>query len=191
MNRTKLKPVILLVLCLSMAAFTQTALADLSWTYTGSLLTVVSFTDENGFFSYTFTRGPDPFLWGMDLSGGIVIRSYGIQAVFDPVGWESTVDNSGNITWEYVDEGTWFIEDVPVTFSLQSSISQSTMYDSTDPSYPRGVVMGGTYDMNYEYEAVGFERFHHFGPVPEPSTAILLLVAASIQGLKQLRKRKA
>jgi hypothetical protein len=165
----------------------------------GDLVAWESDTDGNGLFSYTCTKGDEPFLFGLeDGSGGIAIKSYGVLEVYNPPGWTSETGTNGYISWSYTNQGIWFIEDIPVTFSVLSSYTNTILYDRplSDPSYSRGIVFGGVYTTNHTGAAggsvpVGFESFSFLGPaIPEPSTGALLLIALIVcKGISRAKFR--
>ena len=186
----------LILIAVVMALFVcQAVQADpASTTHHGLVLTVDSYTDGFGYFSYTFTRGSEEAMFGGESgSGGITIKAYGVQNVFDPAGWQSTQSTlyaENSLQWQYVGPGEWFIDDNPIVFAYQSSITQFGVYDDgfagSNSAFPMGIVVGDIYDLNY-YPAgpVGFESFEHFGPIPEPSSMALIGI-----GLLVLMKRK-
>ncbi len=154
-------------------------------TYTGSQVTVISGDDESGGFTWEITRGPDPFLFGIDSAGigSIVLPAYGIQSVADPAGWSSVVA-ADQITWTYDGPGVWFIEGVPVTFGYQSVIFASATYDSS-------MVIGDAYDLGHNpVIGAGFEKFDSFAPIPEPGTWALLIIGAATICVSRIRRRK-
>ena len=166
--------------------FAAMIFAALLQTSEGDLVAWESETDGSGLFSYTCTKGDEPFLFGLENgSGGISIKSYGVLEVYNPPGWTSEIATNGFISWSYTNQGIWFIEDIPVTFSVLSSYTNAALYDRSlgDPIYPSGVVGGGVYTTNHigaigGVAPVGFESFSFLGPaIPEPSTGALLLIA--------------
>jgi hypothetical protein len=172
------------VCCFVLAVGATQLLGDISVNYTDPMLTVDSFTDESGFYSYTFTDGSSSELfWGLpaDIGGSIGIQSYGLEWVVDPAGWESTVDALGMISWRYTDD-TWHIRDTPVTFSYQSSISEYTINPLG------GHVVGFAYDADYNSQAVGYGSFDLLAPVPEPS--VISLYALGIVFLGWIHRRR-
>ena len=155
--------------------------------YTDSMISVDSFTDESGFYSYTFTGGTSSeIFWGFsDRLGLINIQSYGLESVVDPTGWESTVNPSGLITWSY-NSDTWHMRDSPVTFAYQSSIDQYAMYPEA------GNIAASVYDSDYNGgNIVGVQTFDHLAPVPEPSTVLLYILGAALLGtIRKMRSLK-
>src|SRR5215218_5059100 len=68
----------------------------------GRYLTVTSTDDGHGLYSYTFSRGDEPYIWGFSNTNEVILmKSYGIIETLQPPGWTSTVDSSGMITWCY------------------------------------------------------------------------------------------
>ncbi len=185
MNTHKTRLVAILIAAIAFLATAQASHAYISMTYTGSQVTVISGDDESGYFSWEVTRGPTPFLFGVDSAGlgSFNMPAYGVQSVTDPAGWSSTM-SGGQVIWTYDGPGVWFIEDVPVTFGYQSSITAASVYGS-------GIVIGDLYDLGHNpVIGVGFENFDGFAPIPEPGTWALLVMGAATICACRFRRRK-
>ena len=143
-------------------------------------LSVSSTTDGNGLFSYTFDLGSSGYVWGVS-SGGVSIQVYGIENVISPNGWSATIGTNNLITWRPID-GTAYLGQPPVTFSVQSIYSGVVNYNQTAPSspYQEGTVLGAVYTASdHQNQGGGYENFSFLGPepVPEPATLTLLSLA--------------
>jgi hypothetical protein len=179
-HANKLLLMAVLIVSGTLVAGVQSTQAYISMTYTGLMVTVESGDDESGYFSWTLTRGPDPFLWGMD-PGGVMLPAYGVQSVTDPADWTSVIIDD-TICWSYTGPGVWIIDAVPVTFGYQSSITTSRTYGQG------GNVNGAVYDLGYNpVGPVGWEKFACFAPIPEPGTIALFVVGFATMGLAAIR----
>jgi hypothetical protein len=166
-----------------------------------TFIDVLSYSSGTGYFSYSITNSsinPDFGFYLTASSGRISIQSYGVLEVESPPGWEATVNNSGLVTWRRSDSQGWWIHDTPVTFSLRSSITETTVYSQQDwlPNssvyeYPMGLITGPfTQFGNPNNGGLGTDRFSFLGPVvPEPSTVVLFAVGLSFL-LQRLRSEK-
>jgi hypothetical protein len=154
-------------------------------------LNVTSTTDGNGLYSYTFSLGNQPFVWGLGPdSGNFYLQSHGILEVITPPGWGATVDANEGISLQPI-SGLVFIGEPPVTFSVLSSSTQSVLYDGLPGSvpYPSGVIVGGFYTYpDHQHPEAAFMYFPMVGPqeVPEPASFELLVFAALIGGGRRL-----
>ena len=114
-----------------------------------------------GLFSYTFRRGDVDYVWGLGANfGRIYIQSFGVIAVWEPLGWTHSISSSGLVTWT-VTNGTVYLDE-PVTFHVQSCLTESANYPyqltlsaiiSTVFRLPEHTRLGG-----------GFQRFDFVGP---------------------------
>jgi len=147
-----------------------------------SSVSVTSSTDGNGLFSYTFNLGTSPYVWGISPDNGdIVMQSHGILDIISPPGWAATVDANELITWQPT-SGTVYVGESPLTFSVLSSYTDSTVYDQwgvEDPTYLAGLIGGSLYTISdHQGVALGYETFSFVGPqVPEPSALALGVLA--------------
>src|SRR5436190_20704860 len=99
----------------------QSALAD--------ALTVACTNDANGLYSYTFSKGAAPYVWGLTTNGlGLSLQSYGVIQTIQPPNWAASVDPSGLIVWT-VTNGIVYLDE-PVTFSVRSTFAVPRVYDS-------------------------------------------------------------
>jgi hypothetical protein len=149
-------------------------------THAQGYLSVSSTTDGNGLFSYTFDLGSSGYVWGVS-SGGVSIQVYGVENVISPSGWSATIGTNDLIIWRPID-GTAYLGQPPVTFSVQSIYSGVVNYDQTAPlsPYQKGAVIGAVFTASdHQYEGGGYENFSFLGPapVPEPTTLTLLGLA--------------
>ncbi len=150
------------------------------------LKTVGSYTDSNGFFRYTVSKGNEPFLFGGGSNLCFRVQSYGTLSAKTPAGWLPTIDSSGIVSWKFTNENVTTI-DSPIQFSLQSDITDFVNYNQSESNadYPLGIIFGNIYNTNgtlYSPNAsmstnyfatsiniAGYERFEFLGPViPEP-----------------------
>ena len=135
-------------------------------------VSVSSTTDGHGLFSYTFDLGSTSYVWGISPDNGdIYIQSHGILEVITPPGWAATVDVNEFITWQPTN-GTIYIGQPPLTFSIISSYTNSILYDqwgTSDPVYLKGLI-GGTLFTVPDHQGVGggFETFSFLGPQVAP-----------------------
>jgi len=148
-------------------------------------LSVSSTTDGSGLFSYTFNLGSSGYVWGvLTNSDGVSIQVYGVENVISPSGWSATIGANDWITWRPTD-GTAYLGQPSVTFSVQSIYSGVVNYDQTAPlsRYLKGTVLGAVYTASdHQFEGGGYENFSFLGPepVPEPRTLTLLSLAGSM-----------
>jgi len=149
-----------------------------------NLLSVTSTTDGNGLFSYTFSLGSDPYVWGLDTNGQVIIPSHGILDIAGPPGWAATIDTNDIITWQPT-SGRVFLGQPTLIFSVHSSYTNAVSYDQMQEPYQMGIVAGVAYTLpDHQALAGGFQWFSFVGPeVPEPSTISLLPLAAVSCGL--------
>lgn len=135
--------------------------------WTGALVVVESYTDGNGYYSYTFTSNGSSYVWGLSSDGGIAIRSHGVTTAYTPPGWVvEELLPSGTLRWRFTN-GTWYVEDVPVTFAIQSKYTHSALYTDaiTNDSYPSGGILGSAYSVPDHGDGfAGFDRFCLLGP---------------------------
>jgi len=139
----------------------------------GEYVSVSSTTDGHGLFSYTFDLGSPLYVWGIQPDNGdISIQSHGILEVISPPGWVATVDANEFITWQPTN-GTIYIGQPPLTFSVISSNTNSILYDQwgiSNPVYLKGIISGSLYTIpDYQGVALGFETFSFLGPQVEPT----------------------
>jgi hypothetical protein len=137
-----------------------------------------SSTDGQGLYTYTFTNDATIVVWGFDDGDAIAIPSYGVKQVFAPAAWTTAVNEVGYITFHHTN-GTYFVEDTPLTFQIESHFIQSITYTSTVPSdfFPSGTA-GDTayYKAGHGYAATGLQRFDILGPLPTPAFGTNTLV---------------
>jgi len=136
-------------------------------------VSVSSTTDGHGLFSYTFYLGSPSYVWGIQPdNGNIIIQSHGILEVMSPPGWVATVDANEFITWQPTN-GTIYIGQPPLTFSILSSQTNSILYDQwgiSDPIYMKGIIGGSLYTIpDHEGVALGFGMFSFLGPQVKPT----------------------
>ena len=81
-------------------------------------LSVTSSTDGNGLYTYTFSKGSQPYVWGLSTTTAIYLKSYGVLETSQPTNWSAKFDGSGRIVWS-VANGIAFL-DAPVTVSVRS-----------------------------------------------------------------------
>ena len=148
-------------------------------------LNVQSSSDGGGNFTYTLwgsADNPDFSFYFTPGSGTISIQACGVLGIQNPPGWQGSVQSGGLVTWQYAGPGGVWIHDVPLTFTVHSSISTATLYDG-EALYPRGIA-AGPYDEfgNPNNGGWGTESFSYLGPVvvPEPSATTILAVGAAL-----------
>jgi len=156
-------------------------------------LDVQSTSDGNGNFTYTFwgsSDNPDFSFYFTPGSGTISIQAYGVLEIQGPPDWQGTVGSDGLVTWQYAAPGGVWIDDVPLTFTLQSSIPTATLYDGAT-LYPRGIT-AGPYDEfgNPNNGGWGTESFSYLGPVavPEPSVTAILAAGVVLLAIASLKR---
>ena len=135
----------------------------------GQGLSVSSSTDGNGLYTYTFAKGPQPFVWGLSTNTAIYMQSYGVVQTTQPANWDASFDSFGRIVWS-VPNGIDYIDD-PVTVTVRSIFKTSRTYDSwgeEEPSvFRRGFVLGYAYELpNHDVLGLGLENFVFIGPDP-------------------------
>lgn len=142
----------------------------------GATLSVVSSNNGTGLFTWTFTKGDESTVWRLDGTfGSIGIQSYGVQQAFTPAGWAVTNDGSDFLQWTYTN-GTWYMEDTPVAFSIQSVFTNSTLYtNDLGNFFPNGALAGTICQSNHTPIAPGFDQFVITGPQPRPNFSSLTL----------------
>lgn len=170
-----------MLLLLAAGLIHQAALADLTMVYTGMAVTVESYTDENGYFSWTFTRGTNDYLWGLsEDSHGIWVPTVAVQNVSDPPGWQSQI--GGYVNWTYTNAGTWFIENEAITFSYQSEVAE--------PIVASGFLVGDLFNLDHSpVPASGYEWFTALMPIPEPPPSLFALLVFAAPLIAILRRR--
>ncbi len=135
-------------------------------------LSVTSSTDGNGLYTYTFSKGSQPYVWGLSTTTAIYLQSYGVLETSQPTNWTANFDGSGRIVWS-VANGIAFL-DAPVTVSVRSIFKTSRMYTNwgDDPIvFRQGFVLGQIYDItNHTVLGEGVENFASVGPDPTALT---------------------
>lgn len=147
-------------------------------------LDVQSSSDGSGNFTYTIwgsSDNPDFSFYFTPGSGTISIQAYGVLEIQSPPDWQGSVRSDGLVTWQYAGPGGVWIHDVPLTFTLHSSISTATLYDG-ETLYPRGITSGPFCEFgNPNNGGWGMETFSYVGPVvPEPSASAILAAGAAL-----------
>lgn len=115
-----------------------------------------------GLFSYTFQQGDDPYVWGISSNdnGGVAVPSIGVLEIYDAPGWTHT-NSLGWITWTFTN-GIAFLDE-PVTFSVQSCLTESASYTGTSG----GIIFGSVYELPGLTNdlGTGFQWFDYVGPI--------------------------
>jgi len=172
-----------------------TLLLVMSGLCNGALTLVDSYTDNNGFYSYTVSSADAPFLFGGDSNLCFQIQSYAVNNIIDPPGWISTINPDEIVCWRVASNNVELIDD-PLVFSLNSTMTDWTTYDEVtiDATYPKGIVVGDVYNTNgtlynisranisnglvSSVNIAGYERFSFIGPIiPEPAILTTILFA--------------
>ena len=161
----------------------------------GTFLDVQSSSDGSGNFTYTFwgsSVNPDFSFYFTPGSGTISIQAYGVLGIQSPPDWQGSVRSDGRVTWQYAGPGGAWIHDVPLTFTLNSSISTATLYAGTS-LYPRGVTSGPYCEFgNPNNGGWGTESFSYLGPiVPEPSATAILAMGAVLLTIASSKRRES
>jgi len=136
----------------------------------GQGLLVTSSTDGNGLYTYTFSKGSQPFVWGLNgTNTAIYLQSYGVVQTSQPTNWVASFDAIGRIVWT-VTNGIDYIDD-PVTVTVRSIFKTSRTYNNWGEEEPtifrRGFVLGYAYELpNHEPLGLGIENFVSIGPDP-------------------------
>jgi len=134
----------------------------------GQALTVTSSTDGQGLYTYTFSKGSQPYVWGLSTNTAIYLQSYGVLGTSQPTNWIASFDESGRIVWSATN-GIVFIED-PVIVSVRSIFKTSRAYKSWDdepPVFRKGFALGTIYGItNHEPLSLAIEDFESIGPDP-------------------------
>ena len=139
----------------------------------GGMITVSNYTDGQGLFSWTLTKGADPFVWGFDSAHPghwIHFQAHGLEQTFTPNGWVASNSTQNMVTWRYTN-GTCFIDTTPVTFAIQSHFTNSVSYTNRalDSFYPSGDLFAKPYTATNHVEEEGFgtDWFDFIGPRPD------------------------
>jgi len=150
-------------------AVTATAAFCLTLACYGATLTVVSSNNGTGRFSWSYTKGDEPFIWRLDsVNGTIGIQTYGVEQVFTPSGWSVSNDGNDFLQWTYT-SGTWYVENTAVVFAVQSTFTNSTLYtNDIGEFFPKGTLIGTICDTDHVAIAPGLERHVITGPQPRP-----------------------
>ncbi len=150
-----------------------------------SPFTLTSTDNGSGLFTYTFTPVDASYVMGAQPGvGQISIPSYGVLSYTTPAGWTASVDND-IVTWQPL-SGPIFVGSPSLSFSIQSSSTQSALYSNYPPlngPYSAGLVAGVVYFLpDYQEGDAGFYSFSFTGPavIPEPSAIALFLLAAGL-----------
>jgi hypothetical protein len=135
----------------------------------GQGLTVTSSTDGNGLYTYTFSKGTQPVVWGLSTNTSIYLQSYGVVETSQPTNWTASFDTFGRIVWT-VPNGIDYIDD-PVTVTVRSTFKTARTYDSWGEEessvFRRGFVLGYAYELpNHDLIGLGIENFASIGPDP-------------------------
>jgi hypothetical protein len=139
-----------------------------------------------GLFSYTFQRGDALVVWGLStFDGYIQLRSQGIRSVQDPPNWTHTI-RPPDVIILTVTNGPQFL-DQPVTFLVQSCLTQPTVY----AAYTGGFISGGVYELPARTNevAVGYQLFDSVGPtlpslsVSRDATNVVIQWSGQAEGL--------
>ena len=147
-------------------------------------LDVQSTSDGSGNFTYTIwgsSDNPDFSFYFTPGSGTISIQAYGVLGIQSPPDWQGSVGSDGLVTWQYAGPGGVWIHDDPLTFTLQSSIPMTTLYDG-ETLYPSGITSGPYCEFgNPNNGGWGTESFSYVGSVvPEPSATAILAAGAAL-----------
>ena len=137
------------------------------------MLTVTSTNDAHGLFTYTFSRGSDPYVWGLSTNGdAIYMQFYGVSELIPPPNWTASIDSSGRIVWSVTNDLVYL--DSPVTFSVRSIFSTARLYNaapSAPSAFSQGLVIGDAYQRpNPESFGLGYEYLDMVGPDPTALT---------------------
>ena len=148
---------------------------------------VASTNHGGGWFSYTFSRGDDPYVWGLRSTGGFIqMQSYGVLEVLDSPGWTHTISSSGLIVWT-VTNGIVFLDVPPVTFSIRSCLTESATYTQ----FGLGAIVGSVWELPGRTHSLGggLQNFAFVGPalpslnVERTGTNVTVQWSAQAQGL--------
>jgi hypothetical protein len=122
---------------------------------------VGSTNDGDGWYSYTFERGNEPYVWGIDpQNGAIQMQSYGVLEILDPPGWKHTLSDTGLIQWRTTEEIIFL--DAPVVLRLRSCLTESVNYHGLGPGYILGAVFA--LPERTLYLGGGYQAFDFVGP---------------------------
>ncbi len=140
--------------------------------YNGISHRVVSFTDDEGFFSYSFYGTSNQQFRSSTV--GIALDTALIESIESPTGWIAS-NSATYVSWSCTNEPAYsLLSSEPLTFVLRCSTNAfvvgSEGFDVGEAS------LDGT-DW-----AVGYEDFEYMQPVPEPSVIALLGVASFVIG---------
>ena len=132
-------------------------------------MTVASYTDGNGLFSYTFSGGTnDTYRFQ---SPEIYIQASFVVSTDSPIGWETTIE-SDSIVWKWTGTVPLIVNNIPFTLSVYCSQTGSIVNEN-------GIIAGEIY---YEVppssvppaELVGYNKFSYLQPIPEPNSVMLV-----------------
>jgi len=150
---------------------------------------VVSTTDSNGLFTYTFQRGDTPYVWGLTTNDAIGLTAYGVLQVHTPPGWTHTMVDPHGIIFAPT-RGTNFLDE-PVSFSVRSCLTEPVPYQGFSGRYPGGTIVGVVYELPGRTNILGggYQNFSYLGPalphlaIEQSGPDILLRWPASALGL--------
>ena len=134
----------------------------------------VESTDHgDGRFSYTFSQGNIPYVWGLSTNGAyLFVHSQRIVEVLDPPGWTHSISSAGRITW--TPTSTLVLLEEPITFTVRSCLTESATYGfEWFDGAPSGVIAGLLYTVPEHAPTLfgGAQSFSYVGPV-RPALAI-------------------
>ena len=144
-----------------------------------------------GWFSYTFRRGDDAYVWGVRTNAGmILLQAYGVFDVQDPPGWTHTISSSGVIECK-VTNGIVFLDE-PVTFWIRSCLTESASYTALTPGGPFVIVSSSVYALPERTQIVagGYQAFDFVGPAPpaliieQRPDDVIIRWSSDVQGLR-------
>jgi len=166
--------------------------ALLSSSCLGQLITLSTFTDGNGGYTYSMDRNSVsglPSTWGFVSGGGadVFIYAYQVQTVTAPTDWTFSLSPLGDgelIEFFYQGASPNFaVGSSPLSFGFTSSYTSQVapFPDNSIPAFLGGIVVGNILDYPALTESgtVGYSTFEYtdtvIGEIPEPATNMLLL----------------
>ena len=163
-----------------------------------SMVNVDSYTDGNGNYWYTFSRGDEELFYdlGTNGGGGISVRIEGLTSVSCPSNWSYVYQsglNDGRVGFS-ANDSEWILDTNTVTLGFSSSYTNTIKY-TANPSityypintlpYSLGIIAGRAVDTNHITVTGEAEYFSIIGPsaMPQPSTTSLVFTASSMNNV--------
>ena len=160
-----------------------------------SMMNVESYTDGNGQFWYTFSRGDDNWFYNLGTNGygGITLKIEGLTSISCPSNWTYSHEPGKAIHFNAIDS-MWILDTNTVTLSVSSELTNIikytanpniTYYPLENLPYSMGYISGTAVDAEHNAVSGSIELFSFIGPsaMPQPSSTSLVLTASSMNNV--------